>query len=297
MISPIALFVYNRPYHTQQTIESLKKNTLAQESDLIIFSDGPKDITDPNSVLDVRTLIRQTEGFKSVQIIESSANLGLAQSIISGVTHVIDRFGKIIVLEDDLVTSPFFLKFMNEALDFYESEESVISIHGYTYPVKQALPETFFLRGADCWGWATWKRGWELFESNGEKLLKKLQELRLTGEFDFNGAFGFTRMLVDQIEHKNDSWAIRWNASAFLSNKLTLYPGKSLVHNIGNDLSGRHSGNLRYFDTEISANPIPLASIPTTENKLVRNLFGMYLQSIRLSFFEKIKHKLRSWNR
>lgn len=240
-LSPIALFVYNRLWHTKQTIEALRKNILASESDLIIFSDGPKNFEKSREeVLKVREYLKDITGFKNVRIVVREYNLGLAQSIISGVTEIINQFGRIIVLEDDMISSRYFLQYMNEALDLYEKESQVISIHGYAYPIGKQLSETFFLKGADCWGWATWKRGWDLFESDGRKLLKELEGKKLTREFDFFGSYPYTQMLRDQISGKNDSWAIRWYASAFLQNKFTLYPGKSLIKNIGLDGSGTH---------------------------------------------------------
>lgn len=164
MNAPIALFVYNRLNHTQRTITALQQNSLAQESELYIFSDGPKDEAGVEKVETIRKYLKTISGFKSVHIKERPENWGLAKSIIEGATEIVGQFGKIIVLEDDIVTSPHFLKYLNEALDLYQNEEKVISVHGYIYPVKQVLPETFFLRGADCWGWATWQRGWRLFQ-------------------------------------------------------------------------------------------------------------------------------------
>src|SRR3972149_7058471 len=183
--APIALFVYKRLWHTQQTIESLSKNILASESELFIFSDAPKSIEDETNVKNVRAFIRNVKGFKNVTITERGKNLGLANSIIDGVTTVINRFGKIIVLEDDMLLSKYFLQFMNDGLNVYEKEDDVISIHGYIYPVKVKLPETFFLRGADCWGWATWKRSWVYFEANSYRLLNEIKTRKLEFEFDF----------------------------------------------------------------------------------------------------------------
>lgn len=172
-LAPIVLFVYNRPWHTRKTIGALIKNNLAKESELIIYSDAAKTSEVEKDVMEVRRFIHSIIGFKAVQIIERSKNWGLANSIIDGVCSVVNKYGKIIVLEDDLVTSPYFLNFMNEALNHYENNNEVISIHGYVYPIDN-LPETFFLKGADCWGWATWKEGWALFESDGMKLLDNL---------------------------------------------------------------------------------------------------------------------------
>ena len=268
VLAPIVLFVYNRPWHMRQTIEALQKNELAEASGLFIFSDGPKSGDDKEKVLEVREYIKTISGFKRVNLVEREQHLGLANSIINGVTEIINKYRRIIVLEDDMVSSPYFLKFMNEALEFYKDEEKVISIHGYIYPVNAQLPETFFLRGADCWGWATWKRGWYLFEPNGRKLLHEIWKRKLQKRFDINGAYPYTKMLEKQIRGKNDSWAIKWYASAFLKNKLTLYPGRTLVFNIGLDGSGMHCRVTNIYDTKVSKEPISIKNIPIEENSV-----------------------------
>jgi len=240
--APIALFTYNRPWHTQQTVEALLRNVEAADSDLIVFSDGPKDGGSRENIYEVRQHLRTIEGFKSVRIVERKKNLGLAQNIISGVTEVVNEHGRVIVLEDDLVTSPYFLRYMNDALDAYQDDDRVISIHGYCYPIE-GLPETFFQKGADCLGWATWKCGWDLFEPDGSKLLAELTQRNLLHRFDFFEAYDFSGMLRGQTMGKNQSWAVRWYASALLNNKLTLYPGQTLVQHIGSDGSGTHCGD------------------------------------------------------
>lgn len=293
MLAPVALFVYNRLWHTQQTVRSLAANQSANQTDLIIFSDGPRRSSNAGQVQEVRDYIRTIRGFKSVQIIESDINKGLAKSVISGVSDVLSRFDNLIVLEDDMVTSPYFLTYMNDGLRRYQSDDAVISIHGYVYPVGNELPETFFLRGADCWGWATWKRGWSLFEPDGRILLHELQQKKLTREFDFDGAYPYTRMLKKQISGKNDSWAIRWYASAFLKNKLTLYPGRSLLQNIGNDASGTHSwNNERFFHSNL-AGEVSIGNAPLQENKNVRKVISSYLRSTNPSTGRKIISRLK----
>lgn len=175
-LAPIALFVYNRPDHALQTLRALQKNNLAKESDLFIFCDGAKNEDAVVKAKEVHKIIDNISGFKTVVVEKRDVNKGLANSIISGVSKIINQYEKIIVVEDDLVTSQYFLQFMNDGLCFYQNNEKIISIHGYIYPLKTELPETFFLRGADCWGWATWKRGWNLFNANGLQLLQQLQE-------------------------------------------------------------------------------------------------------------------------
>lgn len=276
-LAPLLLFVYNRPYHTRKTIEALLENESASETDLIIYSDASIDPFN-NKVLETRNYIKSVIGFRSIVIIERSKNWGLSRNIIDGVTSVINQYGKVIVLEDDLVVSPFFLKYMNEALDFYEKEEQIVCIHGYVYPVKRKLPETFFIKGADCWGWATWKRGWDLFCLDGKFLLDEINRCNMKGEFDFEGSYPYYKMLKRQVEGSNDSWAIRWYASAFLNNKLTLYPGSSLVTQIGMDGSGTHCGANSIYDVQLLNRPINISKIPIEQTLSARKIFTYYFR-------------------
>jgi hypothetical protein len=297
MAAPIALFVYDRLWHTQQTVSALQRNFLAEESDLIIFSDGAKSAEKQAGVNDVRRYVKSVGGFNSVEVVEREANLGLAGSIIDGVTRVCAQRGQVVVLEDDLVTSPYFLQYMNGALQRYARDERVISIHGYIYPVADSLPTTFFLRGADCWGWATWKRGWDLFEADAGELYSKLQLSEESHVFDFDGTSAYTGMLKQQIEGHVNSWAIRWYASAFLANKLTLYPGVSLVRNIGNDNSGTHSRQTEMFDVPLAQEPVALAEIPVQASAIAYAAVSRYFKSQKSSLLRRILGKLARWLR
>lgn len=286
-LAPITLFVYNRRGHTQQSVESLQKNELASESELFVFSDGPRSDTDREKVESVRGYLKTVNGFKNVTIIARETNLGLAQSIITGVADIVNRYGRIIVLEDDMVTSPWFLRYMNEALELYLGDDRVISVHGYLYPVKAKLPETFFLKGADCWGWATWQRGWDLFEPDGRKLLDELRGRNLAHQFDLDGAYAYTRTLEEQINGMNDSWAIRWHASAFLREKLTLYPGRSLIRNIGTDASGTHCYATDKYDAVVAHEPIRIERIPLEESQIARKAFKKFFRTLKLSLGQR----------
>ncbi len=253
--SPLAIFCYNRPWHLEQTVESLKRNPGAEALEVIFFSDAAKKPDQEKAVAEVRAYLKTVEGFKSVEIREAERNKGLSSSIIEGVSDILKHYESVIVLEDDMQCSPFFLGYMHSALEKYQNVEEVISVHAYTYPI-QDLPSSFFLKGADCWGWATWRRGWELFQSDGSILLQSLKKKKLEKEFDFQGNYPYTRMLERQVKGENQSWAVRWYASAFLANKLTLYPGKSLIRNLGNDASGTHSEKTDLFDPFL-ANQMP----------------------------------------
>ena len=159
---------------------------------------------------------------------------------------------------------------MNKALLTYEGIEKVGAIHAYSYPTDEILPETFFLKGADCWGWATWSRSWALFEECGDLLLKKIQDNNLVHSFDLDGCAAFSRMLKDQVEGKIDSWAIRWHASMFINEKFCLHPGRSLVKNIGLDSSGTHCPKTNSFDTKLSRLPVSVGIPKLEESNFAR---------------------------
>lgn len=266
MYAPIVLFTYNRKWHTEQTINALLKNNECNESIMYIYSDGAKE-SDLNEVNEVREYLKTIKGFKQIHIVERDENIGLADSIIDGVSEVVNRHGKVIVLEDDMITSPYFLKYMNDGLNYYEHNDKVISISGYFMDI-QGLPETFFMKWADCWGWATWKRGWSLFEKDAQKLLNSIKNNNLEYKFDINGSYPYTKMLEDTIK-TNKSWAIRWYASAFLSDKLTLCPGQSLIENIGTDGTGtNYKDKDSLLDVKINYNCVNISNIPVKHSNL-----------------------------
>lgn len=243
--APIALFAYNRLDHLKITINNLKKNYLANSSELIIFSDGPKNQSDIKKIIHIRKYLKKIKGFKKINIKERKTNYGLSKNIIDGVSEILKKYKKIIVIEDDLMVNRYFLKYMNRGLTLYQRNKNVASIHGYVYPIKninnKIQSNTFFIKGADCWGWATWKRAWIQFDSNGKKLLRKLKNKKKIKEFNFNNTYDYFKMLLDQVNNKNDSWAIRWYASCFLKDMYTLYPVNTFVKNIGLDNTGQNS--------------------------------------------------------
>lgn len=293
MHAPITLFTYARQDHTRRTVEALLLNPLASAHDLIVFSDAARTPGNQPAVDAVRRYLTTISGFRSVTIHHRPHNFGLSKSIIGGVTQVLSEHERIIVLEDDMVTSPHFLSYMNEALDRFAYEERVISIHGYVYPVEHALPEAFFLPGADCWGWATWRRGWYLFNPDGQALLDKLKHRKMLKTFDFNGAYGYSKMLEAQIKGANDSWAVRWYASALLAGKLTLYPGRSLVHNIGNDSSGTHCGGGTSHDAELSTTPIDLRQVIVAPSATGHAAFETFFRKSHGSLADKLRRRIK----
>ncbi|KNH16809.1 sugar transferase [Priestia megaterium] len=249
-LAPVVLFVYNRPEHTQHTINALKKNQLARKTDLFIFCDAPKNPEDTDKVKQVRNIISNVSGFKNISVQCAQSNKGLACSIIEGVNEIINIYGKVIVLEDDLITSSFFLKYMNEALDTYITNERIWSISGYTPNIKfpTAYEEDIYMAGRGCsWGWATWKERWNSIDWEMESYYTFIKNRNKKKEFN-EGGNDLTYMLKDQIFKRIDSWAIRWVYNQFIQGKYTIYPTKSLVKNIGTDASGTHSSSTQKYD-------------------------------------------------
>ena len=291
--APILLFVYNRPEHTRRCIESLLKNSLSSESELFIYADDAKDSTQQETVNEVRSYIRTIQGFKQITLVERSENWGLARNIIDGVTTQVNRYGKVIVLEDDLVVAPYFLQFMNDALEVYKDEPKVGHIQACDFTQDTSLPDTFLIKWTGSWGWATWDRAWKHFNPNGKELLQELEERKLTRIFDFNGKYGFTRMLRRQIEGKNNSWAIRWNASLFLKDILSLNVGRSLVQNEGFDGSGTNCGGGGLYASHLYLQPLLVTKIsPIEENKEARQAFMRYYARTN-SFWAKAIRRIK----
>jgi hypothetical protein len=259
----IAVFAYKRPWHLQETLHALSQNHGAISLPVYIFIDGPRSASDRSAVNDVYATASRATGFKSVTTITSTANKGLFKALTEGISEVLEKHDSVIVVEDDIVTSPHFINYMTKALILYRDEERVASVHGYTPPIKADLPETFFLRGADCWGWATWRNRWSLFRSDAGQLAMEIKAQGLSHYFNLNSNLPFMQMLEDRADCKNNSWAICWHASCFLADRLTLYPRLSLVSNIGFDHSGENCGPSDIYATKayqgsISVTPIPL---------------------------------------
>jgi len=243
MNAPVALFIYNRPEHTSRTLEALRKNENASATDLYVFADGPKSNATENDLAAIkkaRDVVSSVHGFRNVILSFSEINLGLAGSIVKGINTVLEKSNTVIVLEDDVLTSTGFLSFCNSALDKYQNETNVSAISGYLFPVKTEKTEAFFLSLVCCWGWATWKRAWKMYEPDPEKLIKGIEEKNCSRQFNLNNSYPYFDLLKQQLDKKGDSWAIRWYASSFLGNKLMLYPPESLTQNIGMDGSGSH---------------------------------------------------------
>lgn len=243
MLAPIVAFVYDRPIHAKKMLVSLMNNELSNDSELFIFADGPK----PNAhkeqldrITETRKIIIEEKWCGKVHIIEREKNIGLYNSITRGIQEVVDKYEKIIVLEDDLVLSKYFLKYMNDALDIYKDDDRVMQISGYMFPVELLeKKDTFFVPLTTAWGWATWKRSWNFFDSSMEGFEKLKENKEMRRRFNFNDSYPYYRILKNQM-NKKFVLDIRFYLSVFMKNGLVLFPRKTLVKNIGFDGSGTH---------------------------------------------------------
>jgi hypothetical protein len=248
--APIVIFAFNRPLHLRRLLNSLLANQESKESEITIFIDGPREEDDQRLILEVVSTIDAFRGAAEINTIRNTSNIGLAGSILAGIDAIFVNYENVIVLEDDLIVANKFLKFCNEGLARFKDYPSIASIQGYSPILFNQGKGTYLLKGADCWGWATWKDRWLSLNRDSSDLLTKMQNAKLSHSFDLDGSFPYTDMLRRQARSEVDSWAIRWHASMFLQNKLSVYPSQSLILNTGFDGSGTHRANS--FNLEVS---------------------------------------------
>ncbi len=293
-LAPIVLFVYNRPEHTKRTVESLLNNTFISTSTLFIFSDGAKNDKDSKNVEEVRNYIRTIKSFDKIEIIERERNFGLAHSVIVGVNEVISLFGKVIVLEDDMISSPYFLKYMNEVLKYFKDNQRIYSVTGYTFPIK--IPENYkhplyLSPRSSSWGWGTWKNRWEKADWEIKDFQSFINDKSRVEYFN-KGGDDLTRMLKNSISGKVDSWSVRWTYTHFVNNAYCVYPVKSRIKNIGADSSGVHTSNTNKFDVDLENNDVELNGIKDLQpnQEILLNFRKFFGRNILNSVIQKLKN-------
>ena len=293
-LAPIVLFVYNRLDHTKQTIEALQKNYLASESELFIYSDAAKNPEAKHAVNAVRAYLKSVDGLKKVSIIERDKNWGLASSIIDGVTTVVNEYDKIIVLEDDLVTSPYFLTFMNQSLDIYSDKKKVWHISGWNYDLElHTKEEAFFWRAMNCWGWATWKDRWSYYKKDVDAVLQNFTKQQKR-DFTLNNTIpNLWEQVVANKTGQINTWAIFWSASIFEQHGLCLNPVVSYVENTGLDGSGTHGDVVQKCTQNINEGLIKRFPQSIEENKDIVQIIGEYSRSQFLPLHQKIINKIK----
>lgn len=292
--APVVLFVYNRPEHTKKTLDALAANKYASQTDLIIYSDAAKNLSAEESVRQVRKIFSQYATlFANISIVERDINCGLAQNIIEGVTQVVNQYGQVIVLEDDIVTSPSFLEFMNSALTKYKNSGQVWHISGWNYPIdSEELSEAFFWRTMNCWGWATWADRWQHFSKDPDQLIQSWSKNSIK-RFNLDGAYNFWSQVTANAQGKLNTWAVFWYATIFKNHGLCLNPVQSYVANIGNDGSGENCGTTDHYQSQLSAQSVTCWSDTITENPLAVSRIKVFYQSITPPLYRRLLAKLK----
>ena len=300
-LAPIILFVYNRPWHTKKTLEALMQNNLADQSTLYIYCDGAKRDAkqqDIAKIQEIRKIVKSRKWCKEVCIIEREENIGLANSVIQGVTEVIEKHGSVIVLEDDIITGTSFLKYMNDGFKLHKDEQQVFGVTGYKYPtIKEISEPAYFLPISSSWSYATWLDRWNKVNFNGSSLIQEINKNKLKDKMNFGG-YPFYQMLQNQIKGNIDSWAIRFYASMFLQESYFMYPNKSLVQNIGFDNSGTHCNEEASFkEVELyNHNLLVLKKQVNLNQKIIKNVkksFELRFQKNKPNFFKKLIKKIK----
>ena len=289
-LAPVCVFVYNRPAHTEKMLKSLKANQLFEKSEVIVFADGIKEGAneeDLKKVNEVRNLLTHFAKNKNVTLHFSEINRGLSVSILTGIDQVLNNYGKIIVLEDDLELSPGFLQFMNEALLEYESSEKVMHVGGYMVPNSLSLQSPLFMRAPTIWGWGTWKNKWRSAELNPTKIIERIKDKKNENfEYEFNVRDGYPyfKLLNDIEAGKVNAWSVLWYANIFLREGLCLMPSKSLVRNTGFDGSGENCDFTDLFLNADLLNEAELKNSLIEESEICISLFQAFwkLQSIKV---------------
>jgi len=290
-LAPIVLFVYDRLWHTQQTIEALKKNKFADKSELFIFSDAPKSNENLERVEKVREYIKSINGFMKIHIILREENWGLAKSIIEGVSTIVNKFGKIIVLEDDIVTSPTFLVFMNEALNFYQKNQKIWHISGWNYPIDYGDEDVFMWRGMECWGWGTWKDRWQFFDKNPALLIGKFEKEDIF-KFNIDNKRDNWRQVVLNHKKKMNTWAVFWYATIYLNDGLSVNPTFTFVKNIGLDGTGENCSGIDIFSNDLNQIENFKLYHSNTESQYYLNEIKTFSDNTKVSLIERVINKI-----
>jgi GT2 family glycosyltransferase len=277
-LAPIVVFSYNRPNHLRQTLEALAKNDLAHESVLYIYCDGAK----PNAtgeqcqrIAENRNVAHAVKEFKEVHVVEREHNIGLKDNIVGAVTDIVNQYGRVITLEDDVVTSVGFLKYMNDALELYADEEKVMHVSAYMYPHKSCLPDTFFYPVPyPGGGWATWQRAWRQYNDDAQELFDYWQDKWET--FDIYGGDYLSKQLKRNREGTMRTWFVKWYAVMRRQDALTLYPCRSLTNNIGFDEMATNCYTTTKFDV-VPTDYVKVERTPLIVNrKAYRIIYDFY---------------------
>lgn len=296
MLPPIVLFTYNRPEHTQKTIESLLQNPLAKESVLFVFADGAKNETDWHKVQEVHTLLKELKGFKEIHLTLQDKNKGLAPSIIAGVGKVLENYPTAIVMEDDMLCAPNFLDFMRDALACYAQNPQIFSITGYTFPIKipkNYAEDVYLSPRPSSWGWATWRDRWQKTDWQIADFQTFIKDKKQRQAFN-QGGDDLSIMLLRQQRGEINSWAIRWAYTHYRQGAYCLYPTKSKIQNIGADKSGIHTPATAKYEVTLHHAPYSLPTLPTQNAEILKNFNRFFRRSLFRKAINWLKYGISS---
>ena len=287
----IIIFAYKRRHHFARLLDSLAANQIAKTLPIRVYIDGPRTEDDCHGVFKVNQEASLSRGLEKLRIIQRPTNLGLYASITLGVSETLKDYECAIILEDDLVLSPHCIDYFLKALSLYQDNDYVASIHAWTPSVGSSLPNTFFLKGSDCWGWATWRDKWNLYRHDASNMVRELKARGLIDEFNFSGGYNYYQMLKDRASNLNNSWAICWKASCFLADQLTLHPSKTLVENIGCDNSGENCNPEPALLSELTKERPILEPIPAVQDEKAYAIYCSHFKSFATKPSLKLKLK------
>lgn len=292
-LAPVVLFVFNRLDHTKETVKKLQGNFGSEDTSLYIYSDAARKDEEKENVNAVREFIDSITGFKSITIIKHEYNYGLANNIMLGVNAVCKEHGRVIVLEDDIVTSPCFLNYMNKALDFYMENKKIWHISGWNYPIDDcSLPNVFAWRVMNCWGWGTWDDRWQHFEKKPDEIISTWSRKKIK-KFNLDGNCNFWQQIVDNHNGKLNTWAVFWYATIFDKKGLCINPSVSFVNNIGRDGSGQNCGNRRdTLVSKLNERKDFEFNVESEENKTALNLIKEFYKSQTVPFYQRVINKI-----
>lgn len=303
--TPIAIFTYNRPHHVRQLFASLLNCARLEECAVYIFCDGVKKPEHSANVLASRQVVHEfSQRINNAHVIEREQNMGLALSIVNQVTELCIQYGRVIVLEDDFILHPAFLDFMLQSLDQYSEEDRVAQIAGFTFPIEKTdlATDSFFLPIVSAWGWATWKRAWDLFSWDLQSAVAELNvDSHLLSRFNLDDAYPYSELLRDTANGKIDTWDIQWYWHTFCQEKITLYPRHSLVWQNGFDKSATHTtvawpdiqAPLNRFKQKQLHNPISFPTSVKSDGIAFESLKNFYRRKPSSTLLSRLKGILK----
>ena len=294
-LAPIAIFVYNRFQHTQRTLQALSQALLADRSELYIFSDAPKRDSDYKEVKKVREFAQSVEGFLKVHVIERETNYGLASNIRNGIRQVLKEHSSIIVMEDDLLCSKYFLKYHNSCLVKYHSHPDIQSISGFCPPIDTSRVEdgVFLLQRPSSWGWSTWKERWESSVWDASTISGFLKANGHRSKMNVVGTDLYP-MLQKKYLNMINSWAVVWAMNHMIMDTYSVYPVHSLIKNIGTDGSGTNFvSQVRKYEVELADTPVSLPDTPRLYPDVAESFKRLYDVSVIRRLINLVKLDLR----